>query len=160
MIEFSIKTRTLNVGKREGQTVYYAAPKMQQRMTSTMLIDRIVRETSLSKGDVRNALISLTSVINDALAMGMSVDLADLGSIRLSVPSKMMDSAEEVTVNKALKTPKIIFTPKNAMREAAKSVELSIDRGKKSTSENEGGEPDAPDTGDSGDGGATGGNPL
>ena len=128
MIDFQIKSRKITIGDRKGQTVYFASPKMQQKMTNKMLIDRIVRETSLSAGDVRNALTSLSSVVNDALAMGMSVDLADLGSLRLTVPAKMMDTPEEVTVADALKTPKIIFTPKAAMRTAAKSVELSIDR--------------------------------
>ena len=39
----------------------------------------------------------------------------------------MMDSAAEVTVKDALKTPKIVFTQK--MRDAANAVELSIDKG-------------------------------
>ena len=90
-------------------------------------------ETSLSEGDVSNALISLGNIVCDALKMGMSVDLAELGSLRLIVPSKMMDTPEEVTVADALKTPKIVFTPKQKMRDAANSVELSIDRGKKET---------------------------
>lgn len=157
MISFEIKSKKITIGKREGQTAYYAYAKMQQKMTTKMLVDRIVRETSLSAGDVRSALISLSSVVNDALAMGMSVDLADLGSLRLTVPSKMMDTPEDVTVAKALKTPKIIFTPKQAMRDAANSVELSIDHGvKKSTTEEE--EPGG-STG-SGGGGDDGNNPL
>ena len=32
MIEFDVKSKILNVGERKGQTVYYAQPKMQQRM--------------------------------------------------------------------------------------------------------------------------------
>lgn len=157
MIVFEIKERTITIGKREGQTAYYAYPKMQQKMTSSMVVDRIVRETSLSAGDVHSALISLCNVVNDALSMGMSVDLANLGSLRLTVPSKMMDTPEEVTVAKALKTPKIVFTPKQAMRDAANSVELSIDRGvKKSTTDEE--EPGG-STG-SGSGGDDGNNPL
>ena len=75
-----------------------------------MVIERIVRETSLSEGDVKNALVSLSNIVCDALKLGMSVDLAELGSFRLTVPSKMMDSPEEVTVADALKTPKITFT--------------------------------------------------
>lgn len=157
MIQFEVKSRVQPIGERKGQTVYYAAPKMQQKMTSSMVVDRIVRETSLSAGDARSALISLCNVVNDALTMGMSVDLADLGSLRLTVPSKMMDTPEEVTVAKALKTPKIVFTPKQAMRDAANSVELSIDRGvKKSTTDEE--EPGG-STG-SGSGGDDGNNPL
>ncbi|MBQ8867969.1 MAG: HU family DNA-binding protein [Bacteroidaceae bacterium] len=158
MIDFEIKTRTITIGDRKGQTVYYAYPKMQQKMTNKMVIDRIVRETSLSAGDVRNALTSLSSVVNDALAMGMSVDLADLGSLRLTVPSKMMDSAEEVTVEKALKTPKIVFTPKAAMKQAANSVELSIDRPKANSESGDTSDSGSTDTGDGGSG--TGGNPL
>ena len=128
MIEFEIKSKVAPLGDRKGQTVYYAYPKSQQKLTNEMVIERIVRETSLSEGDVSNALISLGNIVCDALKMGMSVDLAELGSLRLIVPSKMMDSPEEVTVKDALKTPKIVFTPKQKMRDAANQVELSVDR--------------------------------
>ena len=116
------------IGKREGQTVYFAKLKTQQKLTNQMVIERIVRETSLSEGDVKNALVSLSNIVCDALKLGMSVDLVELGSLRLIVPSKMMDTPEEVSVADALKTPKIVFTPKQKMRDAANSVELSIDR--------------------------------
>ena len=148
MLEHEIKSRVLTIGKREGQTVYYAYPKSQQKLTNNMVVERIVRETSLSEGDVKNALISLSNVVCEALQLGMSVDLAELGSFRLVVPSKMMDTPEEVTVKDALKNPKIVFTPKQKMRDAANGVELSIDR----------------DTVTKADGGSTGGtqedNPL
>ena len=128
MMEFEIDSRVQPIGKREGQTVYFAKLKTQQKLTNQMVIERIVRETSLSEGDVKNALVSLSNIVCDALKLGMSVDLAELGSFRLTVPSKMMDSPEEVTVADALKTPKITFTPKQKMRDAANAVELSIDR--------------------------------
>ena len=128
MMEFDIASRVQPVGNRKGQTVYYAKLKSQSKMDNDMVIERIVRETSLSEGDVRNALISLSNVVCDAMKMGMSVDLAELGSFRLVVPSKMMDTEEEVTVAHALKNPKIVFTPKQRMRDAANEVELSIDR--------------------------------
>lgn len=128
MIEFEIKSRISPLGDRKGQIVYYAYPKTQHRMTTKMLIDRIVRETSLSAGDVSNALVSLSNVVCDALNMGMSVDLGELGSFRPVVPSKMMNTEEEVTVNNALKSPKIVFTPKAAMRNAVNGVKLTIKR--------------------------------
>jgi len=127
MIEFTVKSKTQPIGTRKGQTVYYAQPKVQQHFTHKMLVDRIVRETSLSAGDVSNALISLSNAVCDALKIGMSVDLAELGSLRLVVPSKMMDKKSAVTVAQALKKPKIVFTPKQTMRDAANSVELTID---------------------------------
>ena len=127
-MEFEIDSRVQPIGKREGQTVYFAKLKTQQKLTNQMVIERIVRETSLSEGDVKNALVSLSNIVCDALKLGMSVDLVELGSLRLIVPSKMMDTPEEVSVADALKTPKIVFTPKQKMRDAANSVELSIDR--------------------------------
>lgn len=127
-MEFEIKSRVMNIGNRKGQTVYYAVPKTQEKMTTDMLVERIVRETSLSAGDVRNALISLSNIVNDALRMGMSVDLAELGNLRAVVTSKMMDTPEEVTVANALKDPKIVFTPKQNMRAAVKAMTRSIDR--------------------------------
>ena len=129
MLEHEIKNKVLTIGNRKGQTVYYAYPKSQQKLTNDMVVERIVRETSLSEGDVKNALVSLSNVVCDALQLGMSVDLAELGSFRLVVPSKMMDTPAEVTVKDALKTPKIVFTPKQKMRDAANAVELSIDKG-------------------------------
>ena len=129
MLEFEVKSKVQPVGERKGQTVYYAQVKSQQKLTNKMLVERIVRETSLSEGDVKNALISLSNVVCEALEMGMSVDLAELGNLRVSVPSKMMDTAAEVTAKDALKTPKIIFTPKQKMRDAANQVELSVDKG-------------------------------
>ena len=146
MMDFDIREKVQPIGKRKGQTVYFAQAKSQQYLTNNMLVARIVRETSLSEGDVKNALISLSNVVCEALEMGMSVDLAELGSLRLSVPSRMMDSKEDVTVAKALKNPKIIFTPKQKMRDAANRVELSIDRGKKEVS-SEGGSTEGDDSG-------------
>lgn len=140
MIEFEVKSRKLNIGKRKGQTVYYASPKAKQHFTNKMVIDRIVRETSLSAGDVSNALISLGAIVRDALLMGSSIDLADLGSFRVIVPPKMIDNEIDVCVE-TLKTPKIVFTPKMQMREAAKNVELSVDNPKRKKKKEEGKQP-------------------
>ncbi len=140
MIEFEVKSRKLNIGKRKGQTVYYASPKAKQHFTNKMVIDRIVRETSLSAGDVSNALISLGAIVRDALLMGASIDLADLGSFRVIVPPKMIDNEIDVCVE-TLKKPKIVFTPKQQMREAAKNVELSVDNPKRKKKKEEGKQP-------------------
>lgn len=151
MIEFEIRYKTQSVGTKKGQTVYYAQPKTNQVMNHKAVVDHIVRETSLSAGDVSNALISLTNVVCEALKQGMRVDLADLGSLRLSVTSKMMDSPEQVTA-KALNAPKIVFTPKQAMREEAAKVEVSIDHSRVSAANSKPSDPGTEDPGTGGDG--------
>ena len=45
MLEHEIKKKVLTIGNRKGQTVYYAYPKSQQKLTNEMVIERIVRET-------------------------------------------------------------------------------------------------------------------
>ena len=134
MIECEVKSRKLNIGKRKGQTVYFASPKSNQHLTNKMVVDRIVREPSLSAGDVSNALISLGAIVRVALLLGSSVDLADLGSFRVVVPPKMIDKEIDVTAE-TLKSPKIVFTPKMQMRAAAKAVELSVDNPKRKKKE-------------------------
>ena len=128
MIEFQVRSKKMTIGKNKGKTVYYAYPKAKQNLTNKMVIDRIVRETSLSAGDVSNALISLGAIVRDALLMGASVDLADLGSFRVMVTSKMIEN-------------EIVFTPKQQMREAAKNVELSVDNPKRKKKKEEGKQP-------------------
>ncbi len=85
MIEFEVKSRKLNIGKRKGQTVYFASPKSNQHLTNKMVVDRIVRETSLSAGDVSNALISLGAIVRDALLLAQaSIWLTSVRSVSSS----------------------------------------------------------------------------
>ena len=95
-------------------------------MTLDSLCDMIMDETSLSRGDVMNTLITLGKMACRSLKMGASIDLGDLGSLRIYFPPKMMDDMKDVTAA-TLKKPKIVFTPKNRMREAANAVEVSVD---------------------------------
>ncbi len=127
MIDFIVKSKTTSLVTKKGQTVYYAHPKMNQFLTNDEVIRQIEEATSLTRGDVKNALASLSTVVNRALSNGYGVDLAELGNIRVVVNSRMMDSPEDVTVERALKTPKVVFTPKREMLAAAKQVQLNID---------------------------------
>lgn len=52
MLEHEIKSKVLTIGNRKGQTVYYAYPKSQQKLTNDMVVERIVRETPCSFGCV------------------------------------------------------------------------------------------------------------
>lgn len=125
MIEFEAKSRKMNLGKNKGKTMYYAAQKNRQYITRDMVVERIVRETSLSAGDVQNAIISLTAVLRDAMLMGASVDLADLGTFRVSVASKFVEKEEDVSAA-ILKKPKVVFSPRMKTRDTVERVQLSV----------------------------------
>ena len=147
MIEFEAKPRKMNVGRNKGKTMYYAAQTNRQYITREMVVERIVRETSLSEGDVQNAIISLTAVLREAMLMGAGVDLADLGSFRVSVASKFVEKEDEVTAA-ILKKPKVVFTPRQKTRDAVARVRLSVAGARGRTQA--GGTEGTGDTGDTG----------
>ena len=130
MIEFEIKSKKQTIGAKKGQTVYYAVAKNSNRMTLDAVCQQIVDETSLSYGDVMNALITLGHLVCRGLKMGFNIDLGDLGSFRVYFPSKMTEKETDVTAA-SLKTPKVVFTPKAKMREAAKTAEVSVNNPKR-----------------------------
>ena len=135
MIEFEVKEKVMPIGEKAGQTVYFAAPKMVQRITSKQMEDDVVRITSLARGDVRNTLTTVAELVNSALERGASVDLGDLGSLRVVIGSQMMDKPEDVTAA-TLKTPGVRFTPKQEMLNAAKKVKVKVtNKYNKTTSE-------------------------
>ena len=63
MIVFKVVERVLGVGPRKGQKAYGAEPKSINKFSQAWLVERIVRETSLSEGDARNVIITLRNLI-------------------------------------------------------------------------------------------------
>ena len=63
MISFKVVESILRVGPRKGQKGYGAVQKAPMKFSQEWLIDRIVRETSLSEGDVRNVFITLRNIV-------------------------------------------------------------------------------------------------
>jgi len=150
MIEFKVTSRKATMGKMKGKTVYIAVPKGQQKLTPEMVLERIVRETSLSEGDARNVIITLRNLILECARMGTGLDLGDIFSLRVNVPSKMEENEKDVSA-KSLKTPKLTLTWKESVRKALKELQVDVDnparkktkdgKGKKKKEEN--GEPQA-----------------
>lgn len=129
-INMYVKSLVSNLnGDKQGKTVYYAWPKDNDRVELSDVLDYVVDATSLARGDAKNCIETFFEIVCKSLQHGSLVDLGDLGSFKVVVPSKYMDTPEDVTVAKALKTPKIQFTPKQAMLNAAKSVSVTIDHG-------------------------------
>ena len=130
MIIFKVVERVLGVGPKKGQKAYCAEPKAPNKFSSTWLVERIVRETSLSEGDVRNVLITLKNIIKEVVTLGGSLDLGDIFSIRTTIPSKM--EAKEVDVcATSLKRPRILVRWKQPIAETLKKIEVEVDNPKR-----------------------------
>ena len=83
--------------------------------------------------------------------MGTGLDLGDIFSLRVNVPSKMEENEKDVSA-KSLKTPKLTLTWKEPVRKALKELQVDVDKparkkvkGKeeKEKKEKEGGGPEA-----------------
>lgn len=121
MIQYNIKRGILHIGKRTGETVYYAEPIRQDRITPEQVENRIINSTALSRADIRAAVTALAEVIREEMFAGRIVDLADLGSFKVVSMGKRMSKEEDVTVE-TLNRPHITFYPKAEMRRQASAV--------------------------------------
>ena len=127
---FKVVERVLGVGPKKGQKAYCAEPKAPNKFSSTWLVERIVRETSLSEGDVRNVLITLKNIIKEVVTLGGSLDLGDIFSIRTTIPSKMEAKEEDVCAT-SLKRPRILVRWKQPIAETLKKIEVEVDNPKR-----------------------------
>ena len=130
MVKFKVIERLMKIGPLKGKKGYGAAPKAQEKFSQSWLIQRIVRETSLSEGDVRNVLITLRNIIIEVVTLGGALDLGDIFSLRVSMPSTFIEKEEDVT-SKVLKKPGIIVTWKDNIRQALKNIEGEVDNPKR-----------------------------
>ena len=113
----------MKIGPLKGKKGYGAAPKAQEKFSQSWLIQRIVR-------DVRNVLITLRNIIIEVVTLGGALDLGDIFSLRVSMPSTFIEKEEDVT-SKVLKKPGIIVTWKDNIRQALKNIEVEVDNPKR-----------------------------
>ena len=130
MSSFKVIKRKVGVGPKKGQDAFVAEPKSINKFSADWLVERIVRETSLSEGDVRNVLITLRNIFIEVITLGGSLDLGDIFSFRTAIPSKMETKEEDVSAN-SLKRPRIIVSWKENVRKALKNIEVEVDNPKR-----------------------------
>lgn len=128
MLIFNVASRKASIGKKKGQTLYFAKAVAGGRLTATAVEDYIADKTTLTRGDVRHAITSLAELVRWALSEGLAVDLADLGSFKVEATSKMVDRMEDVNAT-IIKQPKVRFFPRRAMVQYAQRVAISVRSG-------------------------------
>ena len=121
MISFKVVETTHKIGPKKGQKAYNAVPKAPMKFSADWLVNRIVRETSLSEGDVRNVIIALRNIAIEVISLGGSLDLGDLFSFRVAIPSKLIDDVKEVSAE-SLKRPRILVRWKSVVTGALKKM--------------------------------------
>jgi len=102
---------------------WYAAPVNDGKVTKTEVVKEIVNMSSLSRGDVSNTIENLIDIVPKYLLMGKSVNLGELGTLRLSFSSKGVEKPEEFNVS-LIKGVRIVFTPSTEFKNSLKTIKF------------------------------------
>jgi predicted histone-like DNA-binding protein len=106
-----------NPGNPSAPKKLYATTVNNGKITENNLAKDIADQSSLTRGDVGNVVTNIIDTIPKYLLMGKSVNLGELGTLRLSFSSEGVNEESEFNVGK-IKGVKVVFTPGVALKEA------------------------------------------
>lgn len=125
MIHFTPKSREMKIGKDKGKTKYYAQPDKPRIITFEEVVTDIAEMSSLTTGDVRNAIDRLAYYLQRELSEGNTVQLGQIGTFRMRTSSRFVDSLEEVDAS-ILKEPKVEFVVNSHLRAAKNNLRVQV----------------------------------
>jgi predicted histone-like DNA-binding protein len=96
--------------QERSQTKWYASPVITGKISKTDLAKEVVNLSSLSRGDVSSVIENLLDIMPKYLLMGKSVNMGELGTLRVSFGSEGVENEKDFNSTK-IKGAKIVFTP-------------------------------------------------
>ena len=93
----------------------YATPVYDGMVNMKTLEDDLVLISALSRSDISSVLKNTLDAIPKYLLMGKSVQLGELGTLRISFSSEGVNAADEFNVG-MIKGKRVIFTPGPLLR--------------------------------------------
>lgn len=94
----------------ETKRKWYASPVKEGTINNYQLSKSIAGKSSLSRGAVMNVIENMVDEIPRYLIEGYSVNLNNLGTLRISLSSEGVDSPTEFTT-KNIRNMRVVFTP-------------------------------------------------
>jgi predicted histone-like DNA-binding protein len=110
-----------NPSKPEDAKKWYASPVNAGKFTIKDFAKEIAGRSSLTRGDIENVLSNFLDELPTFLEIGMSIQLGEFGTMRLSLSSEGTESPTEFTADK-IKGARIIFTPASDLKESLKKI--------------------------------------
>ena len=95
---------------------FYMQPVSDGRVDKRMITDDLVLVSSLSRGDISSVIENLIDIMPKYLLMGKSVQLGELGTLRVSFSSEGANSMDELNPS-MVRGQKILFTPGKLLKE-------------------------------------------
>ena len=125
-IKYSLSQRR-NPQDPEGPQKFYAAAQATGEVDIDSLAEEIAYATSLTDGDVINAIRALVKRIIYHVAEGRIVRVESLGDFRPSISSEGVDAEEDFNDSKIRKV-KILFRPGDGIQAAFQTANLRFEK--------------------------------
>jgi predicted histone-like DNA-binding protein len=106
---------------------WYASPVNDGKITKTDLAKEIVTISALSRGDVSSVIENLLEILPKYLLMGKSVNLGELGTLRVSFGSEGVDDVKDFSTKK-ISGVKIVFTPGVELKKQLGDIHFELDK--------------------------------
>lgn len=120
-MKFLIGKTKITLGKRKGQTAYYAQKAEGRTISWNEVQDRISRHTGISRSDLNGAIVAIVDLLEEELPKGNSVDLGEIGTFKPSATGKRMSTREAVTVD-TISPIRIVLTFRTRLRRLAQTI--------------------------------------
>lgn len=104
---------------------WYATPSSRGRKNIEQISADVAGSSSLSRGDIQNVILSLVDQVPKYLLDGQSVELGELGSMRIGFSSEGVPEKEEFSTAQ-IDDVKIIFTPSRKLKQMLISARYEV----------------------------------
>lgn len=111
-----VAKKDMRKGADKDAKVYGPVIVSGSKVTLGQLCEEVAEQSSLTTGDVKNALDRLVFCIQSHLKNGQGVDAGDLGHFSIVLRSGSAES-EEAYDTKLMRTPKVLFYPGKKLRD-------------------------------------------
>jgi predicted histone-like DNA-binding protein len=105
---------------------WYATPVNDGKVTKADLAREIVNVSALSRGDVSSVIENLIDIVPKYLLMGKSVNLGELGTLRIGFSSEGVDNEKDFNTKKITGT-KIMFTSSVELKKQLNDIHYEIE---------------------------------
>ena len=115
----------INPRDPEAPKKWYAIPVHAGKFTIKDVAKEIAGRSSLTRGDIENTLSNFTEELPILLKLGLSIQLGNLGTLRLTLSSAGADSPGEFTVA-MIKGVRVVFTPSAEFKKALEDISFDL----------------------------------
>lgn len=126
IMKFVVKQTKAVFGKAKGQMVYQAIQQPGRTISSEEVIRDIAEMSSLTTGDVRNALDRIAYYLKRELSAGNAVQLGTIGTLRPSAGAKYVDDLKAANAT-SVRRPRIQLIPGLSLRQAISQTKIQVD---------------------------------